>query len=65
MNGKLDFPCLQTLKLMVLKASKAPPKRTPLLKVAGFLEKIKPTMPPVKTRLPVMSIIKVLTNHKN
>lgn len=65
MNGKLDFPCLQILKLIVLKASKAPPKRIPLLKVAGFLEKIKPTMPPVKMRPPVMRIIKVLTNHNN
>ena len=50
MNGKLDFPCLQILKLKVLRASRAPPKS----KVVGFLENTKPTSPPLRTRPPVI-----------
>jgi hypothetical protein len=53
MNGKLDFPCLQIFKLKVLRASKAPPKSTPVLRVARFLVKTKPRRPPLKTSPPV------------
>lgn len=52
MNGKLDFPCLQILRLKVLTASNAPPIKA-VLKLAGFLEKIRPKSPPPSTRLPV------------
>jgi hypothetical protein len=52
MNVKLEFPCLQILKLKVLRASKAPQKSTPVLRVAGFLVKTKPRSP-LKTSSPV------------
>lgn len=52
MNGKLDFPCLQILRLKVLTASNAPPIKA-VLKLAGFLEKIRPKSPPPSTRPPV------------
>lgn len=54
MNGTLDFPCLQNFKLKVLRASKAPPKSTPELRVEGFLERTKPRSPPLKTSPPVV-----------
>lgn len=60
MNGKLVFPSHHTFMLMVLRANNAPPKRTPLLNVEGFLEKIKPISPPVKTRPPVKRINELL-----
>ena len=54
-NGKLDFPCCHIFKLKVLRASKAPPYNTPDIRVAGFLEKIKPIRPPLKTIPPATS----------
>ena len=64
MKGKLDFPCLQIFKLKVLRASKAPPKSTPVLRVARFLEKTKPRSPPLKTRPPVTKYkLKVLSKY--
>ena len=51
-NGKLDFPCLQTFMLKVLRNSKAPPKSTPLPSVAGLRENRNPIIPPVKTNPP-------------
>lgn len=53
MKGKLDFPSLQIFKLSVLRASIAPPNSTPLPRAVGFLEKMKPRSPPLKTRPPV------------
>lgn len=53
MKGKLDFPFLQIFKLRVLRANIAPPNRTPLPRAVGFLEKMKPISPPLKTRPPV------------
>ena len=53
MNGKLEFPSLQILKLKVLRASKAPPKGTPVLRVVGFHVKTKPRSPPLKPSPPV------------
>jgi len=38
--------------LKVLRNSKAPPKSTPLLSVAGLREKRNPIIPPVKTNPP-------------
>lgn len=52
-NGTLDFPCLQTFKLKMLRASKAPPKSTPVLKVVGFLVNTKPAIPPLRTSPPI------------
>lgn len=57
MKGKLDFPCLQIFKLKVLRASKAPPKSTPVLKDAGFLENANPASPPLNISPPVARYI--------
>lgn len=52
MYGRLDFPFLQIFRLRVLRASRGPPKKIPVPKLAGFLEKTKPTNPPNKTMPP-------------
>lgn len=51
-NGTLDFPCLHIFKLKTLRASKAPPNKTPVLRVVGFLENTNPRRPPLRTRPP-------------
>jgi len=50
--------------LRVLRNSKAPPKSTPLLSVAGLREKMNPTIPPVKTNPPTTKIKTRYNNFK-
>lgn len=45
MNGKLDFPLLQTLRLSMPRANIARPGATPKVRLAGLLQNRNPTRP--------------------
>jgi hypothetical protein len=45
MNGKLDFPLLQTLRLSTARANIARPGATPKVRLAGLLQNRNPIRP--------------------
>ena len=53
MNGELDCPFLQTLRLNVPRASIAPPNSIPVVTLAEFLENRNPRRPTPNTKPPV------------
>jgi hypothetical protein len=64
MNGKLDFPLLQTLRLSTPRANTARPGATPKVRLAGVLQNRNPIRPIENRNPPERGKVHVVSTNK-